>query len=228
MRTHVTRTAFGTVPRRASCPDRKGNRGFTLIELLVVVAISAILVSTGVPIYKQTIATYRLDAEVNALVGDLQYARSEAIKQGTTVVMCVSINLSTSTPSCTTSNTNNNWAAGHLVATNVPSQTGTTGITIGPVLRQQWAFSGTDTANANLIGGGGTAVTAIQFNRDGFAGTPSTTSWNGFSSLASYAFVLVHPQAGSPGVGKCIAISPVGQIQIIPIHGTDNIGDVCT
>ncbi len=201
--------------------------GFTLIELIAVVAISAILAMVGIPIYQQTIATFRLDTEVNALLGDLQYARSEAIKQGTTVVMCVSDNLSSSSPTCST--TDKNWANGHLVALNPPPSTsGTTSISITlPALRKQVAFTGTDTAIGSYVTGS-TAVTAIQFNRDGFAGTPSSSSWNGFSSIAKNVFIYVHPAASSPGVGKCISISTVGQMQILKIGAADNLGNLCS
>jgi type IV fimbrial biogenesis protein FimT len=199
-----------------------------MVEMLVVVTISAVLAMVGVPMYTQTLASYRLDSEVNALVGDLQYARSEAIKQGTTVVMCVSTNLTSSSPSCTSNSSNNNWAAGHLVAVNPPSQTGTTGTSIQlPVLRQLTAFSGSDTVYGQFVGGGNN-VTAIQFNRDGFAGTPSTTTWNGFSSLTANVFLKVKPATNLPGAGKCIAISVVGQIQVVPINGYDNSNDQCS
>ncbi|HYA60213.1 MAG TPA: prepilin-type N-terminal cleavage/methylation domain-containing protein, partial [Burkholderiaceae bacterium] len=52
--------------------------GFTIVELLIVVSIGAILVSIAVPSYQWTTTNYRISTEVNGLVGDLQYARSEA------------------------------------------------------------------------------------------------------------------------------------------------------
>ena len=63
--------------------------GFTLTELMVVVAIVAILLGIGVPSYRYISNSYRMSAEVNGLLGDLQYARSEAIKEGQTVTTCV-------------------------------------------------------------------------------------------------------------------------------------------
>lgn len=215
---------MGTILRRHS---GAAPRGFTLVELLVVLVVSAILVTTAVPIYKQTIATYRLDSEVNALVGDLQYARSEAIKQGTTVVMCVSTNQT----SCSTSD--NNWAHGHIVGTNSPTQTGTAASVTNlgsPLLRQMIGFSGTDTAYGNQVAGttSGANIYAIEFNRDGFAGLPSTTNWNGFATLGGNVFLKVYPASGQPGVGKCVAISLVGQIQVLPIGAHDVSGtDTC-
>ena len=64
--------------------------GFTVTELMVVVAIVAILLGVGVPSYRYITNAYRMSAEVNGLLGDLQYARSEAIKEGQTVTTCVS------------------------------------------------------------------------------------------------------------------------------------------
>src|SRR5438045_5294220 len=62
--------------------------GFTVTELMVVVAIVAILLGVGVPSYRYITNAYRMSAEVNGLLGDLQYARSEAIKEGQTVTTC--------------------------------------------------------------------------------------------------------------------------------------------
>jgi type IV fimbrial biogenesis protein FimT len=207
-------------------------RGLTLVEMIVVLTIAAILVATGAPMYTQTIATYRLDAETNALLGDLQYARSEAIKQGTDVVICVSGTSSSGSPTCAS---NTNWAAGHLVALNAPGASGTSGLPASPTaIRQMGAFSGSDTAYANFVSGGtaGSGVGAIQFNRDGFAGTPSQTSWNGFSSLQNNVFIYVRPSPypGAAGVAKCISISAVGLMQVLAVGAKDNANpsNTCT
>src|ERR1700745_3399930 len=64
--------------------------GFTITELLVVTAIVAILLGIGVPSYRYITNSYRMSSEVNGLLGDLQFARAEAIKEGQTVTACVS------------------------------------------------------------------------------------------------------------------------------------------
>ncbi len=64
--------------------------GFTLLELLTVIGIVGILTAVGIPSYRYVIDSSRMAAEVNSLLGDLQFARAEAIKEGQTVTACVS------------------------------------------------------------------------------------------------------------------------------------------
>jgi type IV fimbrial biogenesis protein FimT len=170
--------------------------GFTLVELLVVVAIVAVLVRIAVPSYAATITRNRILAETYSLVGDLQYARSEAIKQGLTVQMCISTDSQTCSTSATT------WAAGHIVITSPVSGTGT-------LLRAQSAFSGGDTGVPTP-----STQTSIVFSRDGFAGTSSGT-WNGFSPLAQSVVLTIHASPDIANIGNCVVINTVGQISVL-------------
>ena len=52
--------------------------------MMVVILIASILLAVGVPSYRYVTNSNRLSAEVNALLGDLQFARSEAIKAEST------------------------------------------------------------------------------------------------------------------------------------------------
>jgi type IV fimbrial biogenesis protein FimT len=198
--------------------------GFTLVELMVTVAIAAILLTIGVPAYQTTTSKYRINSEVNGLVGDLQYARSEAIKQGTNVTVCIS------TDGATCSGSSTSWAAGHIVITNPPTSSGTASGTVGAgsVLRQQPAFSGTDTASAVSTASGHASVASIQFNRDGFAGTPSTSSWSGFSSLAAPVLFTVDDAHNTAGLGECISVNSVGQISVVTDGASDMFGNTCS
>jgi type IV fimbrial biogenesis protein FimT len=63
-------------------------RGFTLIELLVVMTIGAILIAAAVPSFQWMIATTRASNGANALIGSFELARSEAIRRGTVVSVC--------------------------------------------------------------------------------------------------------------------------------------------
>lgn len=166
----------------------KRQTGFTLTELMVVTAVVAILLGIGVPSYRYVTNSYRMSAEVNGLLGDLQYARSEAIKEGQTVTVCVSTNRTQCTGGFA-------WAGGWIVFSNPDADaTVDAGET---VLRVQNAFTGRvpDTFNAdNNVG-------AITYNREGFAttavGFPNTT-------------ITLHESSANAAWTRCLWITPVG------------------
>jgi type IV fimbrial biogenesis protein FimT len=129
--------------------------GFTLVEMLMSVAVVAILLVIGIPSFRFVTNSNRIAAEINGLLGDMQYARSEAIKEGQPITVCVSTNAT----SCAIGN--NNWQNGWIVlnaATNV-------------ILRVQTTFSSSDTFVAT------NTISAVTFNREGYAnGIPNGTS----------------------------------------------------
>jgi type IV fimbrial biogenesis protein FimT len=83
---------------------RNKARGFTLVELTVTVLIVAILGAMAAPAYNSLIVSTRLSGEMNALIGALNVARSEAQKRGTTVSVCPGTALT-----CTT-----DWSLGYI------------------------------------------------------------------------------------------------------------------
>ncbi|MCK5769780.1 GspH/FimT family pseudopilin [Algiphilus sp.] len=82
--------------------------GFTLIELLVTVAVAAILAVVAVPGFRSLMQGNRAATQTNTLVSALTFARSEAIRRGTTVSMCPSSNQT----SCTGGT---DWSVGWVV-----------------------------------------------------------------------------------------------------------------
>jgi len=139
----------------------KVSAGFTLLELMVVITIVAILMALGVPSYRYVTNSNRVSAEVNALLGDLQFARSEAIKEGTTVTVCPTANPTATLPVCDAASSE--WDQGWIV----------TSPTVTPnVLRVQQAFA--VTSDRFLSSGNQKSIT---FDRNGFANaTPALTN----------------------------------------------------
>ncbi|OMH28403.1 GspH/FimT family pseudopilin [Motiliproteus sp. MSK22-1] len=77
--------------------------GFTLIELMVVLAIVAILLLVATPNYDSMIIGSKVDKARYALASSLAFARTEAVKRGETVSLC----LGSSDGNCGTDDTNN-------------------------------------------------------------------------------------------------------------------------
>ncbi len=73
-----------------AAPSQMAQTGFTLIELMVVLAVAIIIGAIGAPSMYQLIASNRITTYTNELVGDINLARSEAIKRGQRVVLCKS------------------------------------------------------------------------------------------------------------------------------------------
>ena len=84
------------------------NCGVTLIELIIVLTIAGVLAALAAPGMQRFVASNRLTAQVNDLLADISFARSDAIKRNTSAGLCTS----TSGTSCTASG---NWANGWLV-----------------------------------------------------------------------------------------------------------------
>jgi type IV fimbrial biogenesis protein FimT len=164
--------------------------GFTMTELMVVVAIVAILLSIGVPSYRYVTNSYRMSAEVNSLLGDLQLARSESLKGGLWVVVCTS----TTGTSCSGSTA---WQNGWLVFQDANHNGQVDGNE--RIIKVQAAFSGTtpDTFATN------DGVSAVTYNREGYATTAA--------GFATSEFTLKDPTANSAWT-RCLFLNPVGMV----------------
>ena len=164
------------------------NSGFTLTELMISLAIVAILLTLGVPSFRYLTNSYRISAEVNSLLGDLMYARAEAIKEGQNVTVCSTANGTTCSGAAA-------WQTGWLVYSNpLP---GAASPPAGSVLRVQAAFTGT-TPDSFVASSG---IGSITYNREGFATTAA-----GFPSTT---FVLHDPTINGTWT-RCLLINPTG------------------
>lgn len=66
----------------------KSQRAFTLIELLVTMTMLGILMAIALPNLRDFVVGNRLSSNVNAFIGVLNYARSEAIIRNKQVIVC--------------------------------------------------------------------------------------------------------------------------------------------
>ena len=86
--------SIGTARHRRRAPSTRfrwalsvsrGSRGFTLVELLTAIAVMGILAAIATPAVERISRSLRIEGSAQALVGDLNRARTEAIKRNTGV-----------------------------------------------------------------------------------------------------------------------------------------------
>jgi len=82
-------------------------------ELMITLGIVAIVLSTAVPSISSTIKNNRLTGELNSVVADIHYARSEAAKRDVRVILCRSENPNYNNPTC--SGDTKVWTSGYIV-----------------------------------------------------------------------------------------------------------------
>ena len=88
----------------------KKQSGFTLIELMVVLAIAVFIITSAVPGFQSFIQNNRMTTSTHQFITSINLARSEAVKRGQQVSMCISNNAST----CTGVGTQG-WAHGWII-----------------------------------------------------------------------------------------------------------------
>ena len=166
--------------------------GFTLTELMVVITIVAILTGIGVPSFKYVTTANRVSSEVNALLGDMQYARSEAIREGQTVTVCVANSNATD---CAGAG-NTTWQGGWIVFSDANGDQTVQSAT-EPVLRVKNTFSGQDTFTST--------VSAVTFNREGFAVALPNAG----------LLVTLHDSSNTATYTRCLQITFVGTVKTV-------------
>lgn len=164
-----------------------------MFELLIVITISGILAAIGTASFKYLTTSNRASTEINGLLNDLQYARSEAQKQGQYVTVCAANAAGTG---CAGSS---NWSNGWIVFVDLNNNQAYNSATEGTILRQQKSIS------PDVLTGAVAAMQFVTFNREGFANPGVTTSWS--------ALTLNSTPANAQWK-RCIAISAVGAIRV--------------
>ena len=89
------------------------NCGFSIVELMIVMVIAAVLMTIAAPSMGTFVRNNRLQSQTLALMRMMHFARSEAVKRKTRVVLCRSANPSAATPTC--GGTPSNWSTGFLL-----------------------------------------------------------------------------------------------------------------
>jgi type IV fimbrial biogenesis protein FimT len=159
----------------------------------------------GVPSYRYVTNTNRTASEVNGLLGDLQYARGEAIKEGQTVTACISVDGAT----CSAGSTN--WETGWIVFSDLnDDQTVDPGDTVLRVQKPFASFGSSDTLTA------GNAVGAVSFNREGFA-----------SNVPNGTLITLYTAPIDSRWTRCRSITTVGLIATAT-YGNPTPGGNCT
>lgn len=172
----------------------------TLLELLTVIAVIAVLMAIAVPSFVSLTQTNRVAGEVNALAGDLQFARAEAVKEGLPVSICASSNGTSCLGTAT-------WNTGWIVFSD---PNGNQTVDAGDlVLRKQIPWTSTDTFTA--ADSNSNAIKAVTYSRDGFAiNLAGTVTWTLHTSPTNSAAtrcvslnIVGHQQVQTSGTGSC-------------------------
>lgn len=168
-------------------------QGFTLIELLITISVLAILLAIGAPNLQMFIQNSRLMSQTSGLVGDLNFARSEAVKRGGAVNVCASADGATCSGAVT-------WETGWIVF-NENSAPPNTAVDAGDaILRVTPALGGNNTLRA--------ARPAIRFSPQGYSvGFTDTFGACDSRGLGSARNVVVSNQGrvttGTGGIASC-------------------------
>lgn len=189
------------------------SHGFTLVELLVVMTIGAILVAAAIPSMQWLISTTRTSNGTNSLVASFELARSEAIRRGTIVSVCRTLNPNAAPAALACSNAAGagfaagDWGSGWVTfekrSVGVPAA-GTFDDAGGDVVlqRQQPVGAG----SPRLLAQSNMAGAAIAYNRFGMAELPTGT----------FAVDYRDPASGTlTGAARCVFVSvATGRVRV--------------
>ncbi|MFZ2305737.1 MAG: GspH/FimT family protein [Rhodoferax sp.] len=172
--------------------------GFTLIELLIVVAIVAVLAAIAVPSFNTMLVKRSVQGAATALVSDIRFTRSEAVRRSVGVSICSlaanSLNTCSAAPA--------NWANGWMVFVD-PADTGTRGTRdVGEeIIRVQQPLSNIATIQRSV----NPSNTKLFFPFDA----------NGWSRAADEPFVVTPTGVVPPDTTRVVCVSTQGRVRLL-------------
>ncbi len=183
----VQGSCFSIAPMQTPLYKRRA-AGYTMTELAMVMTVMGILAGIGLPSFKYVTRSNRISSEINGLLGDMQFARSQAIKEGQTVTICAS------TAPYTACSGSNSWNTGWIVC--LDSNSNQSCDPGEAVIRVQPAFSSTDTLVSSV------PYSAAMFNRMGYAPTGILNTFT----------INLHDQTNTSAWTRCLAVTPAGSV----------------
>lgn len=136
---------------------RRQTRGFSLVELMVGIVVLAILAGIALPSFRDFTRRSAITAQSNAMLADLQYARSDAVTRRVITMMCGSSN---GTACIGTNALESGWVVYRETAPGAAASFGSA----DEVLRVTQARQG---VSIRLVDSSGAAVTSLGFAQDG-------------------------------------------------------------
>jgi type IV fimbrial biogenesis protein FimT len=183
-------------------------RGVTLIELMVTVVVMGVILAIGIPSFRSTIASSRLTGTTNDLVGSLALARSEAIRRGTRVSVCMSGN----STQCAGSG---GWNQGWIVF----ADTTRSGTSANVDSSAETILSTNAQAGANVTVTGGAGITSfVSFSPDGQVKSMTGAPLSGTLRVCSVTSAL-----SDASRARDVQISASGRITTL----TPSVADTC-
>ena len=194
-------------PRVPILAGMRRHLGFTLHELMLTIAVLAIGLAIAVPQMRSVILNNRLVSQINTLNSALALARSEAVKQNTLTVVCVSEDGAECADDA-------DWSDGWLVFVDrngdlAYDEGGGDGCSEGDTDDCLVAVEGPMTGENTLVGGAGVGA-VIAFNGMGIARCDADADGTTEACDLEDAFFTLCDFRGA-GHARALTISPTGR-----------------